>query len=304
MALGRTTWFSVAEKLRWVWLVLGLAAIGVLVWSYVQLPAANSLPAEQNTQYTWPEPATPTSQDWAVFRMRATGLPAASGPLSKRYRLAGTFFAYGNAQASAQASSRRAIVDDISTSEQYLVGENDTVGEARVTRIFQDHIILLAQGRQEELWLSFSETAGQGRPATSTSSARSTTPQEPLEVNRFGKRVGEARWVLNRDELMKYYRELLDDPERLASVYLSLKANRNEKGKVAGYYLDVEGEGEFFKAVGIQEGDVIRRVNSMRMTSQKRAEYFLGEFVRDRLSAVVLDVERNEKPQKLIYLVR
>ena len=42
----------------------------------------------------------------------------------------------------------------------------------------------------------------------------------------------------------------------------------------------------------------------MQMTSQSRAEYFLGEFVKDRLSAVVLDIERDEKDQQLIFMIR
>jgi hypothetical protein len=45
-------------------------------------------------------------------------------------------------------------------------------------------------------------------------------------------------------------------------------------------------------------------VNSMHMTSQSRAEFFLGEFVKERLNAVVLDIERDGNPQKIIYLIR
>ena len=42
----------------------------------------------------------------------------------------------------------------------------------------------------------------------------------------------------------------------------------------------------------------------MKMTKQERAEYFIREFVQDRLNAVVLDIERNGNPQKLIYYLR
>jgi len=56
--------------------------------------------------------------------------------------------------------------------------------------------------------------------------------------------------------------------------------------------------------VGLQHGDVVRKVNSMRMTSQRRAEYFIGEFVQGRLGAVVLDIERNGQPTKLVYLIK
>ena len=66
----------------------------------------------------------------------------------------------------------------------------------------------------------------------------------------------------------------------------------------------MEGEPDFFKAVGLQNGDVIRKVNSMNMTSQRRAEYLMGEFFKNRLNAFVFDIERQGQPQKLIYLLR
>jgi type II secretory pathway component PulC len=84
---------------------------------------------------------------------------------------------------------------------------------------------------------------------------------------------------------------------------MSLKPDYKDE-EVAGYYLEAEGEGEFFKAVGLQEGDTIRKVNSMLMTSQKRAEYFISEFIRNRVNAFVLEVDRNGKEEKLIYLIR
>ncbi len=64
------------------------------------------------------------------------------------------------------------------------------------------------------------------------------------------------------------------------------------------------GEKDFYSEVGFQDGDIVRKVNSMRMTSQRRAEYFIGEFVQDRLGAVVIDIERNGEPKKLVYLVQ
>ncbi|MEI7782138.1 MAG: hypothetical protein WCJ18_09475 [Planctomycetota bacterium] len=56
--------------------------------------------------------------------------------------------------------------------------------------------------------------------------------------------------------------------------------------------------------LAVREGDVVRKVNSMIMTSQKRAEYFIGEFLQNRVSAIVFDIERDNKPQKLIYFIR
>ena len=57
------------------------------------------------------------------------------------------------------------------------------------------------------------------------------------------------------------------------------------------------------KRKGAGGAEVVRRVNSMHMTSQRRAEHFIREFVRGNLGAVVLDIERGGKEEKLIYLV-
>jgi type II secretory pathway component PulC len=73
---------------------------------------------------------------------------------------------------------------------------------------------------------------------------------------------------------------------------------------IAGYRLDIEGEERFFKDVGMKPGDVVRKVNSMAMVSQSRAEFFIREFVKGNLGAVVLDIERQGQPEKLVYLIR
>ena len=73
---------------------------------------------------------------------------------------------------------------------------------------------------------------------------------------------------------------------------------------IAGYVLGMEGEKEFFQAAGLQDGDVVRKVNSINMTSQKRAEYLIREFLQSRISALVFDIERDNQAQKLIYFIR
>ena len=56
--------------------------------------------------------------------------------------------------------------------------------------------------------------------------------------------------------------------------------------------------------MGMKEGDVVRKVNSMDMTSRQRAEYFIKEFAADRANVFMIEIERDGTPQKLIYQVR
>ena len=283
------------------------AALAMAVWyAWILRNVPPAVPREAET----PAPAWPVSpvlpeEAWSVVKASGQGPSATDGgPLAGRFRLAGTFFLYGDApNATDGEAQRQAILDDIAGNQQHLVREGDRLDDYEVVRVYPDHVTLRSGGTDYDLSLSF---AGAVAPVASNVAAAASTraeDQPALETSRFGKRVGANRWVFSREELLRYYREVLDEPERIAALYLSLKPDYQEN-QIAGYKLDEEGEGEFFKAAGLQSGDVIRRVNSMRMVSQRRAEYFIGEFLKDRMSALVIDIEREGKPEKLIYLIR
>jgi type II secretory pathway component PulC len=251
-----------------------------------------------------PEPfrwGVPDAGVWRRFRSgEPVEPPAAAGELSARYRLAGVFLILSDADRSG-GENRCAILDERSSQQQFLAMEGEWIGSVRVVRVEPDFVVLSDGEREETVVLAAGTLAGQA----GTPTAASADVPAILETNRFGHRIGETRWEFNRQAVLDYYQEMMDNPERLASLFLAMEADRDEEGRVAGYRLNMEaGEKEFYSLVGFQHGDVIRRVNSMRMTSQRRAEYFIGEFVQNRLGAVVIDVERNGEPKKLIYLVQ
>lgn len=295
------------QSYRWFYQAGLTAFTAILVtgsFVIVHLFNSNNIPRSPSAAITaiWPK------DDPAAFTFEATVFKKTApdsdvifqGSLAKRFRLAGTFFAVGMNQ-----QSRRAILDDLQKKEQLLVTEGDLVdhaqgvidNETRVQAIMSDRIILRRGSQDEEIMLCFS---GSRQPAYAGASAGKL----PSEIqNRFGKRVGDKRWVLTRTELLNYYKEVLNDTDRLAKVYDSLKPVY-EGRNIAGYTLVIEGEGEMFAAFGLQPGDVIRQVNSMPMTSQTRAEYFINEFVKNRVNGFVLDIERTGRKEKLIYMVR
>lgn len=285
--------------IRWLVLACGVFALAGFAMAFLQAPRAKPAPAAEEEVLDWPESLPPEGETWKVFQRRTSGVDTA-GELAERYRLAGTFIAFGMAPEDGRAA-HRAIVDDLKKGTQHLLHEGSEVDEFKVHRIYANHVVLRDGAQDHMLKLSYTGMAG----STSPASQERVTLAEPeiLEITRFGKRVGEKRWVLQRDSLLSYYEELLDDPERLAGLYLSMKPDYAE-GVITGYSLDVEGEQDFFKEMGLLQGDTIRRVNSMRMVSQNRAEYFITEFIKDRLGAVVLDIERGDKEEKLVFLIR
>ena len=276
--------------------------IAIMITLLARLPAIESgtSTGRKADGRHWTPPAE-ASLDWNVFESRAGIESPQGGVLAKRFRLAGTFFAY-NAEAD---DMRRAILDDLSQDSQHIVREGDAIERVQVVRIFKDRIVLREGAHQEQLWLSFSRQ-GETEPAVSGENGSGVDPLHGSAAeDRFGiTQVGKARWVLKRDRLMEYYQELMDEPERLVQVFDSLKPLYDAKSKITGYQLGIEGEAEFFDAVGFNEGDIVRSVNSIPMTSRRHAEYFIKEFVNDRSNAFVLRLEREGVEQKLIYQVR
>ena len=235
--------------------------------------------------------------DWTVLSSKNTSTRPNLGVLSKCFRLAGTFFAFSEGV----KSKRKAVLDDLKTGMQTIVSESDFISDYTVLKIFQDRVILRGASGEEVLRLSFS--------AIGVSSTTTDPDQAPddgsIEDQMFGgKQVGENSWVFQRKSLMDYYSNLMDDPTRLYAVFQSLKPIYGDRSQITGYQLGIEGEKEFFDAIGLAEGDIVRKVNSLPMTNRRRAEYFIGQFAKDRANAFLVDVERDGQPLRLSYKVR
>ncbi len=293
-------------------LVVGLAVLG-LAYAWWQLPAAEPEGARTpspTVAYEWPEATVFEAEEWTVIQGRGGAVQPEMGPLGQRFRLAGTFFAYPGDGDVGRTGTRHAILDDLEQKRQHLLQEGDAVDAVQVVNIYRDRIVLHGPGGEEELWLSFTGRPGAEPEAPTEVAADAETPpmrfedMPAIETSRFGKRIGENRWVLQRDELTRYFDELQEDPERLTAIFMAMNPDLDAEDQVMGYQLDMLGEDVLYEAAGFQNGDIVRKVNSMPMTSPARAEYFIREFLNERISALVFDIERDGEEQKLIHLIR
>ena len=280
--------FAIALGVAWLLFAWLFSAVG-------PSPAASTLAQT----LAWPKPVAPQDADWDVIR-RAQGkggVTVVNGTV-QRFRLAGTFFAFGS-EAAQGSGECKAVIDDLQKQSEHLLREGENIEGLTLLKIFHDHVTVQIGGKEEELRLSFTDAVAPG-----ASTAAVATNEVVLSTSRFGKRIAENRWVISREALMQYYDELRKDPERVLQLFDSLKPDYNPQQQITGYHLGMEGEKELFQAIGMQDGDVVRQVNSINMTSQKRAEYLIGEFLQNRISALVFDIERDKQPQKLIYFIR
>jgi hypothetical protein len=71
--------------------------------------------------------------------------------------------------------------------------------------------------------------------------------------------------------------------------------------RIDGYRLQVKGEPELFLAAGLQEGDIVKSVNSLLMTNRRRAEDMIASFATGAGTMFVLEIERDGKTFKQLY---
>ncbi len=294
----------------WQWLARALWALAALLALRVAFDLVGARRAREavptaapagTESFRWP---AMDAANWNVFRSDAApAADAGADTLAARYRLAGVFLVLSDDDDRSAPEHRCAILDDLRNQRQHLLLEQEWLDQVRVVRVENDHVVLAEGPREETIYLAAGTLPGADQAGETP--VQTVPPPAVLETNRFGNRLGETRWEFSRQAVLEYYQEMMDNPERLASLFLAMEADRDQEGKVAGYRLNTSvGEKEFYTQVGLREGDVVRKVNSMRMTSQRRAEYFIGEFVQGRLGAVVLDIERDGQPQKLVYLIK
>ena len=276
-----------------VTIALSVSLLAVFVPAY-RVNKQDSIEVESEPSWAGLSPEPDTEVWKTFFRRKNVGM---DGNVSENYRLAGPYFEFG-----ASHSSRKAIVDDIKAGRQHIIREGQTLNDVLILSIASDHVLVRApSGAEEQLWLSF-RSADAAVAGTSTNSTVEASEGEPDAFG--GRRVGENRWVFSREGLMDYYTDLMSEPERLVKLFDSFKPNWTEDGQIDGYEIEVFGENQFFESIGLHPNDRVMTVNSLKMSNRRRAEYLISEFVANRVNVVVMDIERDGKPQKLIYQIR
>ena len=248
---------------------------------------------------SWREATASANPDFSVMRGPATAGPGADkAAFLSDFRFAGSFFfSEGNSE-----TLRRGVLSHLPENRQEIVSEGVVVAGVRVKRIAEDHIVLEKDGVEGMLTLG---GGGNGVTRSYLDQAEAGKTAGERRQTRFGEQTGDGVWTLQKQALQGYYEELLDEPERLLQVFDSMRPLYAEDGKsIEGYQLQAVGEQEFFDAVGIREGDVVRKVNALPMTNRGRAEFFIRQVVQDRVSAIVVDIEREGGPKRLVYELR
>ena len=116
-----------------------------------------------------------------------------------------------------------------------------------------------------------------------------------------GRRTGTNEWHFSRSAVMDYYEELKSRPERLVTVFDTMAPVYGPDERIEGYKVDIQGEAEFFKAIGFNQGDIVREVNGIPMTNRRAAENLIRRYAEDDLDFIVIEMERDGKPVQQVY---
>ena len=241
---------------------------------------------------------------WAAFRMDGNAIRVVSSSLATRFRLAGTFRVI---QPGDRAIPKAVLCDLVRSNQSIIVSPGDSLGEGIFVHDINDNRLELVQRDVScTLTLQFQGTNQPSQQAGSGSNGfeNATQGYEILNRGQFGVQIQADRWLIERRKVLDYYNSVLEDADRLVALFDSLKPLYDESRKINGYILIPEGEKEFFKEVGLQEGDVIRKVNSVPMQNRRVAEGFIRDFGNNQLNVAVLELERAGQPVKVVYELR
>lgn len=260
-------------------LVAALAALGVSTGLWAMLDDPPVTPAAVvPTPVAEPGPAeryeTIVARD--LFDPGAAGRSPAGGTL----RLWGVGLHGGEA---------RAVLEDTTTHRQSLYRVGDEVGGARITAIEWNRITLRRSGREETLELA-------NRPSEPDRSI--VADAEPAaDVGGEGiRRTGANGFVVDRRELAGAF-------DNMSGLLTQLRAVAEvHDGRPAGFRLFQIRDDSVFRRLGIENGDVVQRVNGTAIGDPAALLAFLAKLRTE--PRVALDIERGGQPRTLVYDLR
>jgi general secretion pathway protein C len=184
----------------------------------------------------------------------------------------------------------RAVVEDLSSHRQDLYRVGDEIGDARVAAIDWDHVTLRRGGVEQTLELSTSPAAG--APVETSEPAEAPPATDSATI----RRTGANAFVVDR-------RELTGAVDSMSGLLTQLRAVAEvEEGRPIGFRLFQIRDDSLFKRLGLENGDVVQRVNGATIGDPAA---LLGFIQRLRSEPrVALDIVRAGTPRTMVYDLR
>ncbi|HEY2386638.1 MAG TPA: type II secretion system protein GspC [Candidatus Binatia bacterium] len=242
-------------------------------------PSGTAVPAASQVQ---PESAYALIYERDVFNA-VKGAPAERS-VSDAKRSDLNVKLWGTALARDPADSY-AIIEDQVARRQTLYRVGDTILDtATLLRVEWDRVVLERNGEEEVLDL-----------ASATGPASASTAPAAATAERIRK-TADDKFVIDRRELEKTVANINE-------VFTQARAVPYfEDGKTVGFRIFAIKPGSVFEKIGLQNGDIINRVNGVELTDPTKAISLFTELQNE--GHIAVDLKRNQAAKNLSYEIR
>jgi general secretion pathway protein C len=181
-----------------------------------------------------------------------------------------------------------AIIEDQAARRQGLYRVGDTVLEvATLARVEWDRVVLSRDGGEEALEISSARASGKD--------AAPPGGGAPAAGERIRK-TADNKFLIDR-------RELESTVKNINEVFTQARAVPFfENGKTVGFRVFAIKPGSVFEKIGLQNGDVINRVNGVELTDPTKAISLFTELQNE--GHIAVDLQRNKQVKNFSYEIR
>ncbi|MCY1081087.1 type II secretion system protein GspC [Archangium lansingense] len=163
---------------------------------------------------------------------------------------------------------------------------------AQVVAIERTRVLLMNSGRLEYINPTATDALPPPVEPRAATAPASTDPKSSIDV----RQLGPQSYEVSRKDLDV----VLANPSELLMQARVIPAMRN--GEPQGFKLFSIRQGSLYSRIGLQNGDVLQRINGLSLASAERG---LEAFQKLRESShIELEVERNGQPMRLTYSMR
>lgn len=186
-----------------------------------------------------------------------------------------------------------AVVEDAKSKIQKILTVGDKVDEAEVVDIGWRHMVL-RRGGQEELLMVPPNLGGEGGSASTT--AVSSAPAPGGDADAQIKKLGDDRYLVAQAEVEH-------SMANLSELFTQMRAVPNmQDGKTNGFRLFAIRSNSLFQKIGLQNNDVVQRINGIELTDPGRAMSLFQDLQGE--SRINVDVIRGGETRTLTYEIR
>ena len=186
-----------------------------------------------------------------------------------------------------------AVIEDAKTKVQRILTVGDKVDDAEVVDIGWRHMVLRRAG-QEELLLVPPNLGGDGS-ATASTTAVSNTAAAAADGEQIRK-IGDDRYLVAQAEVEH-------SMSNLSELFTQMRAVPNmQDGKTNGFRLFAIRSGSLFQKIGLQNNDVVQRINGIDLNDPGKAMSLFQDLQGETKLSV--DVVRGGETRTLSYEIR